>query len=83
MALLPDNPPIWFIWRGVRRRVARADGPERIFGEWWRREAEIHAVRDYFRVEDEGGEQFWIYRAGDGEDPATGSHRWFIHGIFG
>lgn len=82
IALLPDNPPVWFTWRGVRRRVARADGPERIFGEWWSRDVEMAAVRDYFQVEDEGGERFWIYRAGDGEDPATGSHRWFLHGIF-
>jgi hypothetical protein len=29
------------------------------------------------------GERFWIYRAGDGEDTAPGSHRWFLHGIFG
>ena len=41
------------------------------------------AVRDYFRVENDAGERFWIYRAGDGEDRATGSHRWFLHGIFG
>jgi protein ImuB len=82
MALLPDNPPVWFTWRGVRRRVARADGPERIFGEWWLRDTETQSVRDYFRVEDEGGERFWVFRAGDGEDPATGSHRWFLHGIF-
>ena len=34
-------------------------------------------------VEDETGERFWIYRSGDGEDTATGSHRWFLHGIFG
>ena len=33
--------------------------------------------------EDEAGERYWVYRAGDGEDPATGSHRWFLHGIFG
>jgi protein ImuB len=26
---------------------------------------------------------YWVYRAGDGEDPLTGSHRWFLHGIFG
>jgi protein ImuB len=83
VALLPDHPPVTFIWRGVRRRVKRADGPERIFGEWWRRDAELSAVRDYFRVEDEAGERYWIYRAGDGENPGTGSHRWFIHGIFG
>ena len=83
VALMPDHPPLTFSWRGIRRRVKRADGPERIFGEWWRRDAELSAVRDYFRVEDESGERYWIYRAGDGEDPATGSHRWFIHGIFG
>jgi len=83
MALLPDHPPAWFSWRGVRRRVRRADGPERVFGEWWKREAEMVAVRDYFRVEDDTGERYWLYRAGDGEDVATGSHRWFLHGVFG
>jgi protein ImuB len=83
VALLPDHPPVSFTWRGIRRRVKRADGPERIFGEWWKRDAELEAVRDYFRVEDETGERFWLYRAGDGVDAGTGSHRWFLHGIFG
>ena len=83
VALLPDHPPVTFTWRGVRRRVKRADGPERVFGEWWKRDAELIAVRDYFQVEDEAGERFWIFRAGDGEDLGTGSHRWFLHGIFG
>jgi protein ImuB len=82
VALLPDHPPVTFTWRGIRRRVKRADGPERVFGEWWKRDPELSAVRDYFQVEDEAGERFWIYRAGDGEDQATGSHRWFLHGIF-
>jgi len=83
VALLPDHPPVSFTWRGIRRRLKRADGPERVFGEWWKRDCELAAVRDYFRVEDEAGERYWIYRAGDGEDTATGSHRWFLHGIFG
>ncbi len=83
MALLPDNPPTHFTWRGVRRRVVRADGPERIFGEWRRRDAEVWAVRDYFQVEDEAGRRFWLFRAGDGEDGRTGSQAWFIHGLFG
>lgn len=83
VALLPDHPPVSFTWRGVRRRLRRGDGPERVFGEWWKRDAELVAVRDYFRVEDEAGERYWLYRAGDGEDTATGSHRWFIHGVFG
>jgi protein ImuB len=83
VALLPDHPPVSFIWRGIRRRLKCADGPERVFGEWWKRDAELAAVRDYFRVEDEAGERYWIFRAGDGEDTATGSHRWFLHGVFG
>ncbi|AZO54409.1 DNA polymerase Y family protein [Mesorhizobium sp. M8A.F.Ca.ET.208.01.1.1] len=83
VALLPDHPPVSFTWRGIRRRVRRADGPERIRGEWWRRDAELAAVRDYFRVEDDAGERYWIFRSGDGEDPNTGSQRWFMHGVFG
>jgi protein ImuB len=83
VALLPDHPPVSFTWRGVRRRVKRGDGPERVFGEWWKRDAELVAVRDYFQVEDDAGERYWLYRAGDGEDAATGSHRWFLHGVFG
>jgi protein ImuB len=82
VALLPDHPPAFFTWRGRRRKIARADGPERIFGEWWKSQAETRAVRDYFQVEDDGGERFWLYRAGDGEDQATGSHDWYLHGIF-
>jgi len=26
-----------------------------------------------------GGERFWFYPAGDGEDATTGAHRWFLH----
>ena len=83
MTLLPDHAPVSFSWRGVRRRVKRADGPERIYGEWWKRDAERESVRDYFQVEDEQGERFWIFRAGDGEYPETGAQSWFLHGIFG
>jgi protein ImuB len=83
LAVLPDHPPALFIWKGVRRRIKRADGPERIFGEWWVRDTEIPSVRDYFQVEDESGERFWVFRAGDGEDAATGSQAWFLHGFFG
>jgi protein ImuB len=82
VALLPDHPPVSFSWRGVRRRIQRADGPERIFGEWWKRDAEVDAVRDYFRIEDEHGGRFWIFRAGDGEHPETGAQSWYLHGIF-
>jgi protein ImuB len=83
LALVPDHPPAMFTWRGKRRRIKRADGPERVFGEWWRRDREYDAVRDYFIVEDDAGERYWVFRAGDGVDAATGSHKWFLHGIFG
>ncbi len=83
VALLPDQPPVSFTWRGVRRRVRRADGPERIFGEWWRRDEELSAVRDYFQIEDDVGERFWVFRRGDGETASTGDLSWWLHGVFG
>ncbi|MGF9565100.1 DNA polymerase Y family protein [Neorhizobium sp. BT27B] len=82
IAMMPDYPPATITWRGKRHRVRRADGPERVFGEWWRTPSELEAVRDYFVIENDDGERFWIFRAGDGVDPETGSHKWFMHGIF-
>ena len=82
MALLPDHPPVAFTWRRVRHRVRHADGPERIAGEWWKRDGELWSIRDYFRVEDEEGRRFWLFRRGDGADPETGDRRWFLHGFF-
>ena len=83
IAELPDQPPRRFTWRGQTHRIICADGPERILGEWWHRTAEADSVRDYFRVEDEAGHRFWLFRRGDGERPETGDLAWFIHGAFG
>jgi protein ImuB len=82
MALLPDRPPVAFVWRRVRHRVRHADGPERIAGEWWKRDGEMRSVRDYFQVEDDAGRRFWLFRRGDGEDLTTGDMCWFLHGLF-
>jgi protein ImuB len=82
VSLLPDDPPFRFTWRRRRHRVTRADGPERIAAEWWRREASGAAdnIRDYYRVEDEEGRRFWLFRAGlYGADRPP---RWFVHGVF-
>lgn len=80
--LLPDDPPFRFIWRQRRHRVTRADGPERIADEWWRPEGfgTVNAIRDYYRVEDEEGRRFWLFRAGfhGGDRPPC----WFVHGVF-
>lgn len=83
ITLTPDYPPASMTWRGKRRRIRRGDGPERVFGEWWVRSSEMEAVRDYYSVEDEDGNRFWVYRSGDGVDPATGTAKWFLHGIYG
>ncbi|MBW3616990.1 MAG: DNA polymerase Y family protein [Proteobacteria bacterium] len=84
MAAVPDNPPLVFTWRGRRRRVRRAEGPERIAEEWWLDAAAVPAVnrvRDYYAVEDGEGERFWLFR--DGLYRAGETPRWFLHGLFG
>ncbi len=84
MALTPDDPPSQFRWRGRIHRVQRAEGPERIAEEWWKRDfedARVGHVRDYYRVEDQEGARFWLFRAGL-YDPAQPA-RWWMHGLFG
>lgn len=81
LAELPDNPPRRFTWRGTSHRIVRAEGPERVAGEWWRHAKERLAVRDYFRVEDEEGQRFWLFRRGDGVRGETGDLSWYVHGL--
>lgn len=83
MALMPDQPPRRFEWRGKTYKIVAGDGPERVHGEWWRREAEVWAVRDYYRVEDEEGGRYWVFRRGDGFEDDTGDLSWWMHGVFG
>lgn len=80
IAEAPDSPPASFQWRRVRHRVRKAEGPERIAMEWWQSE-DHKPARDYFRVEDETGRRFWLFREGL---YAYGSMtpRWFVHGLF-
>jgi protein ImuB len=85
-AMLPDHPPAMFVWRHKRFRVTQADGPERLHGEWWHDRGvesdQPFMVRDYYQVETATGGRYWLFRIGDGENPATGPMRWFIHGAF-
>jgi protein ImuB len=76
-ALLPDHPPAFFVWRKVRHKVAKADGPERIAPEWWNGD-KGSAARDYYRVETEQGGRFWIFR----DAPTDEGGRWWMHGLF-
>ena len=81
VALLPDHPPRRFSWRGGTHLVVAGDGPERIHGEWWMRDGEVWAVRDYFRIEDASGGRYWVFRRGDGVDGDTGDLSWWMHGL--
>lgn len=91
LAEVPDGPPVRFTWRRVARRIARAEGPERIAPEWWRHigageGAPTARLRDYYRIEDQEGASYWVFRHGlfNGaqEDPESDPPRWYLHGFF-
>jgi protein ImuB len=85
MAPVPDDPPITFHWRRIRHRVVWAEGPERVAPEWWRPAGsdanESLETRDYYRVQDETGGRYWLYRAGLYRSGKP-QPRWFLHGVF-
>jgi protein ImuB len=85
-ATVPDGPPRRFTWRRAAHEVVRVEGPERIAMEWWRTEGG-RLTRDYFRVEDEEGRRFWLYRDGLYSECVDKEGRpvppkWFMHGLF-
>ena len=87
IAQVPDGPPARFVWRRAAHAVVRAEGPERIAMEWWRAQGDM-LTRDYFRVEDESGLRFWLYRDGlydreiAQEEGRAVQPNWFMHGLF-
>ena len=87
-AQLPDDPPRQFNWRGTLHRLKRVEGPERLVDEWWQESVPTEQVekapsgRDYYRVEDEDGQRFWLYRDGPINTPAVApASRWYVHGF--
>ncbi|MDP6591290.1 MAG: DNA polymerase Y family protein [Alphaproteobacteria bacterium] len=87
VAMLPDAPPLMFRWRRMLHRVTKAEGPERIAAEWWHAEGaqplggEADSMRDYYRVEDDRGRRFWLYR--DAPYRPGMAPGWWLHGLFG
>jgi protein ImuB len=86
-ATVPDGPPHHFTWRRATHAVVRVEGPERIAMEWWKQNGQA-LTRDYFRVEDEAGLRYWIYRDGlygselVNEEGKPAPSNWFVHGLF-
>jgi protein ImuB len=87
IAEVPDGPPARFVWRRAAHAVVRAEGPERVAMEWWRT-GSVTLTRDYFRVEDEEGLRFWLYRDGlydreiEQKEGKPVQPNWFMHGLF-
>jgi len=75
-APIPDYPPMLFRHKGKLHKIVKADGPERIEQEWWIQQGQH---RDYYRVEDEDGNRYWLFRAGHYHDS---DYRWYLHGYF-
>lgn len=73
MAMLPDSPPRRLFWERGHLDIVKADGPERIEGEWWQKQVE--STRDYYCIEDAHGRRYWVYKE-------TDSASWFLHGLF-
>jgi len=73
---MPDYPPMLFKYKGNLHRVQKADGPERIEQEWW---IEQGLYRDYYCIEDDKGERYWLFRLGHYQHAEP---KWFIHGFF-
>ncbi len=90
-APVPDDPPRRFQWRQHTHRIVRAEGPERLADEWWRPRPDgsrppaniVPPFRDYYRVEDDDGGRFWLFRDGPYAAAANGrpTARWFLHGF--
>lgn len=75
-APIPDYPPMLFRYKGKLHKIVKADGPERIEQEWWLQQGQH---RDYYRVEDDEGHRYWLFRLGHYHDKL---YQWFIHGFF-
>ena len=80
MSEVPDGPPMRFRWAGATHIVTHHEGPERIAPEWWRRRDMGGRTRDYYRVEDQAGRRFWLFR--HGMRGGAGAPDWYLHGLF-
>ena len=76
-APVPDYPPMMFRYKNILHTIVKADGPERIEREWWMDSGDH---RDYYTVEDEKGQRYWLFRSGHYTEEAK--WKWFVHGFF-
>lgn len=75
--IIPGKYPVRIRVGHQLHRIVRAEGPERLTPEWWREPRAVWATRDYYRIEDEQGVRFWIFRE---TGRAEAEERWYLHG---
>jgi len=74
--LSPDGPVVSVNRNGETSRIVTSIGPERITPRWWLTlPGRSPRPRDYFKVQDEAGQWWWLYRK-------AGTSKWFVHGIW-
>ncbi|MFA9476949.1 DNA polymerase Y family protein [Phycisphaerales bacterium AB-hyl4] len=73
--LSPEGPVMTMGWSNTRVRIVTSLGPERITPRWWLvgEAGRQPAPRDYYKVQDERGRWWWLYRQ-------VGTSNWFVHG---
>jgi protein ImuB len=74
-ALSPDGPAASFRWKADVHVVQTCLGPERIAPQWWDLRGDSLSTRDYFKLQDQAGRWFWLYRQ-------LRDNRWYIHGFW-
>jgi protein ImuB len=74
--LSPDGPVVSMNRNGETSRIVTSIGPERITPRWWLAlPGRSPWPRDYFKVQDEAGQWWWLYRK-------AGTSKWFVHGVW-
>jgi len=73
--IIPGKSPVQIRIGRQLHRIVRAEGPERLTPEWWRDRPSRWKTRDYYRIENQRGARFWIFR-----ETTWSGERWFLHG---
>jgi protein ImuB len=71
--------PEW--WRGLASRDGAASFPLPPCGRASGKPSP--RPRDYYRIEDEDGHRYWVFREGLYQESAGGAPGWYLHGMFG
>jgi protein ImuB len=76
--------PEW--WRGLVRGAGTQSAPTSPPGgglEFVASSANTARPRDYYRIEDEDGHRYWVFREGLYQEAELGPPSWYLHGVFG